>query len=561
MSKKQKDSTGFVFDVQSNTVLAQGGSYENMKEKITAVRAVVPNKSNNEIILVLQHFDNSVDRAVQAFMEGSAIDVLKEWKVNSKKKNKKKKSKPSAADAAVSVADPSKPAPGEEELCIISPDECGINGYHVNGLANDTESVDSLSQGLDSLSIDARDLEDFDSVTLDELDGTGELSDRKADLDLKLQDIHLPLHTQTLRALPNDHRNTHKGRTGVISSAQALSSGSLALPDDVALSSASRKLGANIEKSVKDLQRCSVSLARYRTGVKEEMDASIKKMKQTFAELQSCLMDREVALLAEMDKVKAEAMEILKSRQKKAEDLKKLTDVAVRMSEEQLSELRADIKHFVSERKYDEDLGRSARFTCDLEPLKNSINLFGQVSHPKNSYSSRSRCSSVTSATSPSDASTPATPDCVSTSSFTSTTRKTGPSGEGPGAAVHSGTRPNQPSRQGVQGNRRGGQGYRYQGQRPNSSTNPGRPENTNRYRNNSWYPSTPRYQGYPSRPPVASSDRGQTQSTGAHTTITPSDISQPASLSSAPSGLPSPDHRALPQRKPRPTPSEVTSS
>lgn len=37
-------------------------------------------------------------------------------------------------------------------------------------------------------------------------------------------------------------------------------------------------------------------------------------------------------------------MEILVSRQKKAEALKKMTDVAVRMSEEQLVELRADIK-------------------------------------------------------------------------------------------------------------------------------------------------------------------------------------------------------------------------
>lgn len=37
-------------------------------------------------------------------------------------------------------------------------------------------------------------------------------------------------------------------------------------------------------------------------------------------------------------------MEILSGRQKKAEALKKLTDVAVRMSEEQLVELRADIK-------------------------------------------------------------------------------------------------------------------------------------------------------------------------------------------------------------------------
>ena len=136
---------------------------------------------------------------------------------------------------------------------------------------------------------------------------------------------------------------------------------------------------------MKDLQRCTVSLARYQVLVKEEMDASIKKMKQAFAELQSCSMDREVALLAEMDKVKSEATEILLSRQKKAELLKKMTDVAVQMSEEQLVELRADIKNFVSERKYDEDLGRVARFTCDVETLKKNIDSFGQVYHPKNS--------------------------------------------------------------------------------------------------------------------------------------------------------------------------------
>lgn len=34
------------------------------------MRAIVPNRSNNEIVLVLQHFDNCVDRTVQAFMEG-----------------------------------------------------------------------------------------------------------------------------------------------------------------------------------------------------------------------------------------------------------------------------------------------------------------------------------------------------------------------------------------------------------------------------------------------------------------------------------------------------------
>lgn len=38
--------------------------------QINAIRSIVPNKSNNEIVLVLQQFDNNVDKAVQAFMDG-----------------------------------------------------------------------------------------------------------------------------------------------------------------------------------------------------------------------------------------------------------------------------------------------------------------------------------------------------------------------------------------------------------------------------------------------------------------------------------------------------------
>ncbi|XP_009074124.1 PREDICTED: SPATS2-like protein [Acanthisitta chloris] len=89
------------------------------------------------------------------------------------------------------------------------------------------------------------------------------------------------------------------------------------------------------------------------------------------------------------------AVEILTARQKKAEELKRLTDLASQMAEAQLSELRAEIKHFVSERKYDEELGRSARFSCDTEQLKTQIQQCGEISHPKNNYSSRTPCSLV----------------------------------------------------------------------------------------------------------------------------------------------------------------------
>ncbi|XP_039236047.1 spermatogenesis-associated serine-rich protein 2 isoform X2 [Pipra filicauda] len=342
MSKKQntKDPSGFIFDVQSNTVMAQGGTFENMKEKIGAVRAIVPNRSNNEIVLVLQHFDNCVDKTVQAFMEGNASEVLKEWTVTGKKKNKKKKPKPKLPSGSSSALPaPGKPVPPGEET-PGNWEKGGMNGFHVNGCAQDTESVDSLSEGLDGMSMDGR-----------EVDEPG-LRNGLSGPDPPRLPIPPP------RALPTPHSDPR---------------------EEAPVSPPGRKMGSNIEKSVKDLQRCSVSLARYRALLKEEMDTSIRKMKQVFAELQSSLMDREVALLAEMDKVKAEAMEILVGRQRRAEALRKLTDGAARMSEEQLLELRADIKHFVSERKYDEELGRAGRFTCDLEGLKRSITCFGQA--------------------------------------------------------------------------------------------------------------------------------------------------------------------------------------
>ncbi|XP_037702059.1 spermatogenesis-associated serine-rich protein 2 isoform X2 [Choloepus didactylus] len=515
-----------------------------MKEKINAVRAIVPNKSNNEIILVLQHFDNCVDKTVQAFMEGSASEVLKEWTVTGKKKNKKKKSKPKpAAEASNTVPDSSKSVSIQGEHAVPSSEKGGVNGYHVNGAINDTESVDSLSEGLETLSIDARELEDPEPATPDMLGRTGSmLENGVSDFETKPLTMHSSQNSQQSR---NAAKSLSRPTTGLQLSSLGI--------DGVPLSSTTKKLGSNIEKSVKDLQRCTVSLARYRVVVKEEMDTSIKKMKQAFAELQSCLMDREVALLAEMDKVKAEAMEILLSRQKKAELLKKMTEVAVRMSEEQLVELRADIKHFVSERKYDEDLGRVARFTCDVETLKKSIDSFGQVSHPKNSYSTRSRCSSVTSVSlnSPSDASAASSSTCASAPSLISANKKNSAPGETPAAIANSSGRPYQPHREALPGNRRGGQGYRPQGQKSNNPMNQGRHDSVGRYRNSSWYSSSSRYQSAPLQAPGNISEQGQAHSAGTSGT----------GASMEPSQAKPSFKKGLPQRKPRTAQPEAMNS
>ncbi|XP_049919838.1 spermatogenesis-associated serine-rich protein 2 [Epinephelus moara] len=432
MAKKnsQKDTSGVVFDTRSKMAMSQGGTAERMKEKISAVRAVVPNKSNNEIVLVLQHFENCVDKAVQAFLEGSAVEILKEWNVTGKKKPKKKKKPKPQPEASAEPAPPEAASPEEGK------DE--VNGFHANGSVMDGESLDSLSEQLDSASLDA--------AELDSEPATSETTGAEAESQGSAPSPPLQQGGRNHQG-PRGNKNRH--RPG--SNSHPPTSTSLPPTTDEQGSSGAKKIASNIDRSVKDLQRCTASLTRYRMVVKEEMDSSIKRMKQTFAELQSCLMDREVTLLGEMDKVKAESMMNLDARQKRAEELRRLTDQSASMSEEQLTELRADIKHFVSERKYDEDLGKAVRFTFDLEPLKTSITGFGSVYHPRTGYSNRSRCSSTSSSvTSPSLLETPPPPQTQSAPSE---------------------NRP-PPNKQIFQGNRRTfqGQGY-HSGQRYNGGS------------------------------------------------------------------------------------------
>ncbi|XP_015336691.1 SPATS2-like protein isoform X2 [Marmota marmota marmota] len=301
--------------------MAELNTHVNVKEKIYAVRSVVPNKSNNEIVLVLQQFDFNVDKAVQAFVDGSAIQVLKEWNMTGKKKNNKRKRSKSKQHQG------NKDAKDKAERPEAGPPQSQAPAMQ-NGLINGCEKDSSSSESANE-------------------------KPALAPREKKISILEEP----------------SKALCGVT--------------------------GPNIEKSVKDLQRCTVSLTRYRVMIKEEVDSSVKKIKAAFAELHNCIIDKEVSLMAEMDKVKEEAMEILTARQKKAEELKRLTDLASQMAEMQLAELRAEIKHFVSERKYDEELGKAARFSCDIEQLKAQIMLCGEITHPKNNYSSRTPCSNL----------------------------------------------------------------------------------------------------------------------------------------------------------------------
>ncbi|NWU93520.1 SPS2L protein, partial [Upupa epops] len=356
--------------------------------QINAIRSIIPNKSNNEIVLVLQQFDNNVDKAVQAFMDGSATQVLKEWNMTGKKKsNRRKRSKSKQHQGS---KDPKNKGAGPEKA---SQETQGIYQCQHNGCScsKDDSCSGSANQKLEAPSSKKGSGFVESSLVCPETTDKEQEQQKKLSVELNPKTMNGVEQHETLQSSVQLQCNL--GRPKSKSSSVKLPNATTQL--ETKTDDSVKKRGPNIEKSVKDLQRCTVSLTRYRMMIKEEVDNSVKKIKAAFAELHSCIVDKEVSLMAEIDKVKEEAMEILTARQKKAEELKKLTDLASQMAEAQLSELRAEIKHFVSERKYDEELGRSARFSCDTEQLKTQIQQCGEISHPKNNYSSRTPCSSV----------------------------------------------------------------------------------------------------------------------------------------------------------------------
>ncbi|XP_026552614.1 SPATS2-like protein isoform X1 [Pseudonaja textilis] len=351
----------------------------NIKEKINAVRSVVPNKSNNEIVLVLQQFDNNVNKAVQAFMDGSALQFLKEWNMTGKKKNSKRKRSKSKQHHR------NKDTKGREDGTEkVSLESQKVNDCRLNGCAKDTFPGRYASEK--SKNPHEEKIWEYKNRRM----ARPEIADKKeestkASIEPEQNSRELPDPFKYSPPLQCNVGSTKsKVPTTTIKSLHVPASDLEMKAEDLI-----QKRGLNIEKSVKDLQRCTVSLTRYRMMVKEEVDNSVKKIKAAFSELHNCIIDKEVVLMAEVNKVKQEAMDILTARQKKAEELKRLTDLASQMAETQLAELRAEIKHFVSERKYDEELGRAARFSCDTEQLKMQILQCGEIFHPKNNYSSR----------------------------------------------------------------------------------------------------------------------------------------------------------------------------
>merc|ERR1712004_817015 len=82
--KTEKGDVQYMFDSRTNTVMVRGK--DDIKEKVASLREVVESgRSNNDIILALQYYDNDVELTIQAFLEDGAKEALGEWNFSGKK--------------------------------------------------------------------------------------------------------------------------------------------------------------------------------------------------------------------------------------------------------------------------------------------------------------------------------------------------------------------------------------------------------------------------------------------------------------------------------------------
>ncbi|XP_013393669.1 uncharacterized protein LOC106161311 isoform X3 [Lingula anatina] len=466
---------GLLFDTRTKAVMAQPAQ-EGVKEKIQAVREVVPGRSNNEIILVLQYYEYNIDQAIAAFLEDGAKAALQEWhypgnKAPSKKKKKNKKPQQQQLEsgdiqtsAQSSVASVQPLTNGNSQHVTYGPSgkaEPNIQQSQSSGSDKTTKEASPAPQqprhqrqrrGRTPPSTEAQTANQSSSQSLSDKTVT-ETSEKQTDRS-KVQgqgyvdkgqgegsvDQHqVPAHPVVAQEKKGGHSdNRPRSRTGslhkkpehkVVTTTKtdetggAHAQGSQLGPQhrpragshhkqhkqqgshtadhgsgaghsgQGRISSASarghRGPHAGLEKSTKDLQRQTISLHRLKEKFSEEMDKDYKHIQSVFEELHKELNEREALLMFEMDKVKQKALDVFSMRQEKAVELKQSTERAQQMNDHQLSDLRADIKMFVSDRKIDENLGSTTRFLCSTDHLVQEVRQFGEVVPVKAIYSTR----------------------------------------------------------------------------------------------------------------------------------------------------------------------------
>uniref|UniRef100_A0A914XAD9 Uncharacterized protein n=1 Tax=Plectus sambesii TaxID=2011161 RepID=A0A914XAD9_9BILA len=134
-----------------------------------------------------------------------------------------------------------------------------------------------------------------------------------------------------------------------------------------------------LTKEMKNLGRHDATVDHIQNSFNMEVDKARERMRRAFQEVRQRFAERESHLAAELERCKEDGHRLLAERNAKGKELNHRASRVAAMSDRELNELRAEIKTFVAERRYEEELGQAIRFQWESDHVVQMIKNFGEV--------------------------------------------------------------------------------------------------------------------------------------------------------------------------------------
>lgn len=392
----------------------KGNNGKNSK-KIDEVKEVIQNKPDADIIKLLELFDNDVAKTINAFMSDGGKEALAKWtqakkqekkaqvvdtnengetvKDSTKKSNKKGNNGPNKVNApnkiddlvssiinqSISTTVPSSIEPNQFSSSMkIESNDTSLSAQ-IAQQQNILNNLNNLIIGGQSTS--SKGVNNGLKVTVLGIEQPG--SKQQQQQSSVTSSPSSMSSTSTFDPNPKQQRTqlTNQVPTTMPTISKSKTEGNHPLNSHVNLSYTNPNNTRNVvDKSQKDLQRQSTQLTRISSQFQAELNKSQQTCNQTFMLLRNLLDQRQAQLQANLNQAARQASQTLSTRQHKAQQLKNLADNFFHLNDQDTLELKADIKHFVSERLLDEEFGKIKIFQEDnYDELYSAINNYGHV--------------------------------------------------------------------------------------------------------------------------------------------------------------------------------------
>ncbi|CAD5124769.1 DgyrCDS13033 [Dimorphilus gyrociliatus] len=313
---------------------AKDSKDKQMRDLVQQVRKSCPSLSNHDTMLVLEYYNNDPERTIKAVRADGAKEALGEWNTTKQSASKKKKKN---------------------------------NKKKVQNQHDDEKSDQPIANGRDK----------------------------------KLENLHTALKNEATR--PNSIQVHNQAESKTINNNHGVDASELRQKAKEAKQAGHRKRAdsekmvpinfnprpphSGLEKSWKDLQRMAASLNRVQVQLSDISHQSVNEIKTSFRKLHDELNEREAQLMIEVDRVKSDAKTMLMNRHKKCMELKARCDRSSTLNEKEMAFLRTDIKHFVSDRRVDDQFSTATKYSAEFKELLEQIRNFGHLSGVKGHYS------------------------------------------------------------------------------------------------------------------------------------------------------------------------------